>query len=42
MSVFKIEKTKDLSEETKEKLNDFIKKFTDAFVGDKTGEENDK
>lgn len=37
-----IESTKDLSEDTKEKLNDFIKKFTDAFVGDKTGENNDK
>lgn len=32
-----IEKTNDLSEETKTRLNEFVKKFTDEFVGDKDG-----
>ena len=34
-----IEKTKDLSEDTKERLHAFIKKFTDDFVGVKPEEE---
>ena len=34
-----IEKTKDLSEDTKERLHAFVKKFTDDFVGVKPEEE---
>ena len=34
-----IEKTKDLSEDNKERLHAFIKKFTDDFVGVKSEEE---
>ena len=34
-----IEKTKDLSEDTKERLHTFVKKFTDDFVGVKPEEE---